>query len=225
MGREEVLARVADHIASLPAAHPQRVAVDGIDAAGKTMLADELAPLIEARGRPVIRASIDGFHRPRAERYALGPESPMGYYRDSFDYPALWQALLVPLGPHGSRRYRTAVFDLQSDHPLTQPEWEAAPHAVLVLDGVFLLRPELNDLWEYRIFVHIPFEEALKRARRRDLAQFGSADAVEARYRQRYIPGQRLYLSTVRPRARADVVLDNTDPMRPRLVIGHAEEE
>ena len=32
---------------------------------------------------------------------------------------------------------------------------------------------------------------------------------------QRYLPGQQLYLSTVRPRERADVVSDNNDPVAP----------
>jgi uridine kinase len=32
-----------------------------VDAAGKTTLADELGALLAARGRPVIRAGIDGF--------------------------------------------------------------------------------------------------------------------------------------------------------------------
>jgi hypothetical protein len=46
-----------------------RVAIDGSAAAGKTMLADELAISLRGRGRDVIRASIEGFLRPRIERY------------------------------------------------------------------------------------------------------------------------------------------------------------
>jgi uridine kinase len=40
--------------------HPTRVAIDGVDAAGKTTLDDELAEVLRERGRGVIRASIDG---------------------------------------------------------------------------------------------------------------------------------------------------------------------
>lgn len=43
-----------------------RVGIDGVDGAGKTCLADELAGVLQAQGAPVIRASVDGFHRPRA---------------------------------------------------------------------------------------------------------------------------------------------------------------
>ena len=70
--REQALHQLADFLVSRPHSHPLWVAIDGIDAAGKTMLADEMVPLIEAQGGPVIRASIDGFHRLRSLRYRLG---------------------------------------------------------------------------------------------------------------------------------------------------------
>jgi uridine kinase len=101
--RDRLLDQLARRIVSLEHRHPIRVAIDGIDAAGKTTLADELVAPIGRGGRPVIRASIDGFHRPRAERYRQGASSPAGYYEDSFDYPALRDVLLSPLGPAGSR--------------------------------------------------------------------------------------------------------------------------
>ena len=74
-----MLNTLADRIAATNLRGYARVAIDGIDAAGKTRLAGELAPLIEARGRPVIRASIDDFLRPADERYRRGRESPRGY--------------------------------------------------------------------------------------------------------------------------------------------------
>lgn len=118
MHRQRMLDQLAERIAALPCAHPIRVAVDGIDAAGKTTLADELAHSITSWGRPVIRASIDGFHRPRVARYRRGADSPEGYYLDSFDYPLLRDLLLLPLGPAGSRRYRRTVFDFRADTPV-----------------------------------------------------------------------------------------------------------
>jgi uridine kinase len=112
--RTQMLQTLAERITSLPASAPARVAVDGIDAAGKTTLAEELGAVLREQGRVVIRASVDSFHRLRAERYRRGPTSAEGYYLDSFDYPALRDALLLPLGSSGSRRYRRAVFDRNS---------------------------------------------------------------------------------------------------------------
>jgi uridine kinase len=217
MSRQDMLDLLAERIVMLPGTHPQRVAVDGIDAAGKTTLANELASTIQARRRPVIRASIDGFHRPRAERHWRGPDSSEGYYRDSFDYPALREALLVPLGAAGSRRYRPAVFDYRTDRPLSVSETEAPDDAVLLMDGVFLLRPELNDLWDYRIFVAVPFDVAMERAVLRDTMVFGSTEMVEVRYRQRYCPGQQLYFAEADPHKRADAIVENSNPVNPAL--------
>lgn len=217
-----MLQQLAQRIIARASMRRARVAVDGIDAVGKTTLANELALSLQACGRPVIRASIDGFHRPRAERYRRGPTSPEGYYWDSFDYSALQDALLHPLGRLGSGRYHRSSFDFRADRPLTAPEEEAPEDAVLVLDGVFLLRPELDALWDYRIFVEAPFEVALRRAKRRDIALFGSAEAVQARYEKRYIPGQRLYFEASHPQERADVIVYNEHPARPRLLFRDA---
>lgn len=217
LGRAELLRRLVDLIDAVEIAHPTRVAIDGPDAAGKTTLADELAVALREVGRDVIRASGDGFHRPRAERYRSGPDSPRGYYSDSFDYEALRASLLEPLGPGGSREYRPAVFDCNDDKPLASNSALAPERAVLLVDGVFLLRPELRDAWDVSIFVSASFGETLRRARRRDRVSFGSVDEVERRYRVRYIPGQELYFGEARPELAADAVVVNDDPAAPRL--------
>jgi len=210
----EALARL---ILRVERPHPVRVAVDGPDAAGKTILADDLAPLLERSGRPVIRASVDGFHRPRAERFRRGPESPQGYFLDSFDYAALRAALLDPLGPGGDRVYRLRVFDFRTDEPVTEPAETAPANAILVLDGVFLLRRELIDLWDFSVFVAVPFAETQRRAAIRDAEFLGGDEAVRHRYAVRYVPGQQLYFGRDHPREKADVVLDNQDPDRPNF--------
>ncbi len=217
-----MLRTLADLIVRQDVDRPVRVAIDGPDGAGKTTLADELAPLVQRLGRPAIRASIDGFHRPRAERLLRGDESPEGYYADSFDYDALRSVLLEPLGPGGTRRYRTAVFDHRTDAPVHGPQREAPPDAVLLPDAVFLLRPELVRSWDVRIFVSIPFDESVRRALVRDRSLFGSESAVRRRYERRYVPGQKLYLAIADPGHSADAIVENTDPAHPRLRLRHS---
>lgn len=221
MKRPDLLEALASSIAARTVTHPLRVAIDGIDASGKTTLADALVSPLEAHGRPVIRASIDGFHRPRAHRYQRGATSPGGCYLDSFDNAALRDVLLLPLGPNGSRRYRHAIFDYRTNRPALAPEQEAPPTAVLLVDGVFLLRPELVAFWDYCIFVEVPFATALERAMRRDVALFGSNEAVQTRYHQRYIPGQHLYFETAHPQEHADAIVYNEALDDPRLFFRH----
>jgi len=193
--------------------HPLRVAIDGPDAAGKTTLADELASAITDRS--VIRASVDGFHRPRAERSRRGSLSPEGYFLDSFDDAALVTGLLAPLGPDGDRRYRTACFDYRTDQPVPAPQRIAADNAILLVDGIFLLRHELREHWDLAVYLDVRPVETLRRALTRDLELFGDDAEITRRYMKRYLPGQQLYRDRERPLDRADIVVANDDPAHP----------
>jgi uridine kinase len=213
--RDELLGHLAEAVVSVTIPHPMRVAVDGPAAAGKTTLADELADVLRAQGRDVIRASIEGFLLPRSQRYRRGEYFAEACYHDSFDYDSLYRVLLDPLGPGGDRRFQQAVYDYRTDRALSQRVTTAPVDAVLLFDGVFLLRPELIDRWDLRMFVSAAFEKTLARARTRDQAQFGSATEVERRHRDRYISAQRLYFDTARPTDHADIIVHNDDPQQP----------
>ena len=86
---------------------------------------------------------------------------------------------------------------------------------MLLLDGVFLLRPELIDHWDLTVFVSAAFDQTLDRARIRDLVLLGSAAEVERRFRTRYIPAQELYFAEARPADHADITVHNDDPRLP----------
>src|SRR5262249_485902 len=211
--------RLATLIASVRPDHPVRVAVDGIDAAGKTTLADALVKPLSQLGREVIRASIDGFHRPKRLRYMLGKNSPAGYYYDSFDYEAVIMYRPKPPAPAGNRLYRTSAFDHITDTKLTSDATMASENAILIFDGVFLFRPELNGYWDFRIFVNVSIEAAKERAIRRDSLLMGGEAEARRRYETRYYPGQRIYIDECNPMSLADVVVENDDPMAPTLLV------
>lgn len=215
MERREVINNIASRTAAIARPHPVRVAIDGVDASGKTTFADELAPVLTALGRPVIRASIDGFHNPAALRRRRGALSPEGYFHDSFNYPALVELLLQPLGPRGSLAFRRAVFDFRTDTIVDAALERAEPNAILLLDGVFLLRTELRAHFDFSIFLRVDFSTTLARAEQRDVELLGSVEEVRRRYHERYIPGQQLYLREAQPERFASVIIDNHDPDRP----------
>jgi uridine kinase len=171
--------------------------------------------LLRNRGREVIRTSTESFHLPRAQRYRHGEFSPEANYHDSFDYETLGRVLLDPLGPGGDRRYQPAVYDVDTDTALSPPVTTAPADAVLLLDGVFLLRPELISRWDLSVFVSAAFGQILDRARIRDLARLGSTSEVERRFLTRYIPAQKLYFAAARPADHADIIVHNDDPLRP----------
>jgi uridine kinase len=219
MNRSELLYHLAETLVAQRRDYPLRVAVDGIDAAGKTTLADQLAEILEADGYPVIRASIDGFHNPKEIRSRQGNLSPDGYYEDSFDFAAIKTLLLDPLSSDGSGRYHVGTFDYRTDAEFEADEQVAQADAILIFDGIFLQRPEIVESWDIKIFIDIPFGIALTRALERDLMLFGSEDAVRERYMQRYLPGQQLYFDQCNPKGNADIVIDNQDVDNPEIVM------
>jgi uridine kinase len=212
--RERLLSVLAHRICAVGRTHAVRVAIDGVDVAGKTTLADELVAPIERLGRPAIRASIDGFHNTVEIRYGRGRSSAEGYFRDSFNRAGLVQVLLAPLGPGGTRRYRCPMFDVRADAPVDATEQEASADAILLFDGVFLQVPELRPHWDYSIFVRASFETTVARAEQRDRTLFATPWPFVA---GTSVPGQRLYLSEVDPERYADVTVINDDVASPSM--------
>jgi uridine kinase len=221
MNPDQLLDHLAQLISNVTCAHPLRVAIDGVDAAGKTTLAHELSLKLGQMGRVVIRSTIDGFHNPRTIRYRRGPMSPEGYFHDSFDYRSITGRLLIPLGQDGDRCYQTAVFDYRTDRVVEVPVLKAPEDALLLFDGIFLQRPELAGFWDFCLFVDATENTALERAISRYTSTNGrapqSADVMDLRkrYSLRYIPAQQEYLRSCHPKALANVVIDNNDLSRP----------
>jgi uridine kinase len=210
------LSRLAADINRLPSDRITRVGIDGVDGAGKTTFANELATELELLGRTVIRASVDGFHNPKTIRYRRGRTSPEGFFHDSYNYAALKTQLLDPLGPNGSGRYRLAVFDHLTDKAVSADEMQAYPGTVLVFDGIFLHRPELRAYWFFSVFLDVRFEISIPRGARRGIG-FGSADP-ESVANIRYVEGQKLYLLECEPQRYATFVVDNNDFAAPRII-------
>jgi len=215
MERARLIQTVADQILQIERPHPIRVAVDGVDGVGKTHFADELAEAIRACGRPVIRASVDSFHNPSRVRYRLGRSSPEGYFRDSFNYRDLIDVLLAPLSPGGSRSYRRAMFDHRTNSAVAAAPEFASAKAILLFDGIFLLRPELRSYWDLALFLDAPFEVTVGRGGERD----NRSKNVDAPENTRYVEGQKLYLTECTPKRFADVIINNNDLSSPEIVV------
>lgn len=218
--RTDLVLGVARRIDALDP-HRLRVAVDGFTAAGKTSFGHELAAALRSLGRPTLRASLDDFKNPRREAHDLGYDrtSGEGYYRNAYDFSSARTLLLEPAGAHGDGRVVLCSID-----PLTGADHRsihvlAPANAILVVDSAFAFRPEYDDMWEYRIWLDVDADLALRRGIARDERVEGRAEA-EALHRDRYHVAEGIYVAEVDPRLRADVVIDNRDFAHPRIVAG-----
>ncbi|MBU1111097.1 cytidylate kinase family protein [Patescibacteria group bacterium] len=222
MSRKDLIIFLSEQILQIKQEKPVLVVIDGVDASGKTTLAEELAEyLLKIQDREIIRASIDGFHNSEKRRYLKGPDSPEGYYNDSFNYPALVKNLLDPL-KSGGAGYKTAIFDYRTNTEVDAPALNATSGAILIMEGVFMLRPEIVKYWDLKIFVDVDFTVTVPRAVKRSAEKnhIGSEEEIRRKYDQRYIPGQKLYLDEAKPKEVADIVIDNTDFEDPKVTKG-----
>jgi uridine kinase len=169
-------------------------------------VADGLAGVLEARGSKVFRASMTDFFRPRADRERAGWLDGKAQYREAFDYSLLRRVLVDPFHTAGSTGFVLTGFDAVRDQPIFQPKWMSAGlDAILILDGVFLHRPELAGLWNYSIWLSTPLLEAPN-------------DGADGEEITRDAAADEAYLKDANPSEKATTIIDNQDLDHPRRV-------
>ena len=193
-----------------PAGNTVSVAVDGLAGAGKSTFCASLASALRAHGRTAVQASADGFHNPREVRYRRGRMSPEGFWLDSYDYRRFIDEVLIPFDQGEGASFRTAIYDKSAEQQLDVEPQPVPPSSTLLVDGLFLLRDELIDHWDFTVFLDVEPEVALDRL---SLREGRSADSV-LDLNRRIIDGQALYFAACEPRSRASLVINNSEPAR-----------
>lgn len=218
MKREELLITLAAQILVLPDDRARLVAIDGMSCVGKSTLADELVPVVEGAGRPIVHVRYDDFHQPRAVRYRKDRLSSAGYLEDSYDQASLRRLVINPV-IEGQPAIRTASFDLAADEPWAPEPLRLPPRAVVVVEGEFLLSPAFAGCWDLALLLVAEPAAVLDRALVRE-ADLGSAERVRELYVRRYLGAWALHEERHDPWSRAHVVIDLTQPTEPRLLSG-----
>lgn len=185
---------------------PTLVAVDGVDGSGKTTFAEALATAYSASGRPVTLVHLDDFLNPRSVRHHQGSSSPIGFFEDSYDLAAFQSNVLRSVHEDPPILVRRRVFDHRSDRSIDDPPVEVPRGGIVLVEGMFLHRDELQHEWDLSILLDVPFTVTFSRMAVRD----GANPDPEHPSNRRYVQGQRHYFATCDPCERATIVLDNS---------------
>ncbi|WP_218023327.1 uridine kinase [Nocardia altamirensis] len=187
------------------------MAIDGVDGSGKSTFALKLVKHV--RTRPAIVVHADSFLNPSSVRHAKGRHSPEAFWLDLYNYPAFHSYALGPLR-RGDGWYRTASYDPATDTIMCPAAVHVPDNALVLVEGMFLHRDELVNLWDMSIFLDVPFDETARRMAERD----GTHPDPEHDSMRRYVDGQRIYFERSRPWERASLVVDNTHFDQPRII-------
>jgi len=163
------------------------VAIDGLGGAGKSTLAAQL--LVSLQDAAIVE--VDDFYRPMAasERAELGPRD--GYDR-YFDWRRLRDDVLGPLIRGSRARYRR--YDWAANK---LAEWrEVEPGGVVLVEGVYSIRPQLRPYYGVTVYVDTPRQDRLARmlARGGDLSWLEHWMAAEDWYLEHERPGEHVDL-------------------------------
>jgi uridine kinase len=186
---EEAAAAVLARAPEPTETRPILIGIDGLGGAGKTTLAAAIA-----EARPDVQVVHgDDFYGPE-ERDWLSWTAKEGYER-YFDHQRLASQLLEPLRDGRPGRFRR--YDWGEN---ALGEWvEVAPHGLVVVEGVYLLRPQLRRAWDLTVFVEAP--RGIRGAR---LQARGQDDAG---WIDRWMAAEDFYERVLDPAGLADLVV------------------
>lgn len=197
------------------------VAVDGIDGSGKTSFAAALALASERAGHPAVVVSVDDFRRP-VDYAGLEPaQESAAYYERYYDFSALDEALFGFLSGAGSMSI--PLFHLEEGPGSGQAASVGsktlafAGRELAIVEGVFPCRSRLVA-GALLVRLEVDLAEAQARILRRDAAKGRGHEEIERRIERRYFPAQSRYLAAFDPVGRADLLIDNGDPAKPRVL-------
>ena len=161
------------------------IGINGLDCAGKTTVALGLLQQLQKAGENVTLLHVDDFNDMAVQNliysaYANGKFSDdlfQLYYEKSVDYEALANAIKV----------------------------ECSPSRIVMVEGVFLYKPQLSGLFDYRVFLDVEPEVARARFAQRRL-DIGDKRPTSV-FDDIWLPAFERYCWDVSPKSMADMVL------------------
>ena len=181
------------------------VGVSGINCAGKSTLAQTLGQdKMGFAHRPII-FDIDDFLLPRRIRDA-NPDQVAGCY-NSFDYQTLFEELLLPASQNTLVKKRIRVFREEAE------SWDTITvrgPCVVIVEGIFLFRRDLPDVFDIKFWLNIDYEEVIKRAirRKREINKHPTKNSILKRYHERFIPAQKYHIEVDNPKKNCNFIIN-----------------
>lgn len=187
-----------------------------MDTSGKSATTTSLAEELLRSGLAVQIVRLDDFHRSRAERCREDLSEPVQFYERTFDFDRLKNEVLTPIKDEGSLETSLICLDLLRDTWTVERHYSVNSNTVVLLEGVFLFRPDIAHFLDLTIFLQVDEGTVIDRARKRDIPLHG--EEIMQKYQSKYLPAQRVYLEKYPPEQNADVIIDNNDWANPKVV-------
>lgn len=201
MERAFLCPRIAKDIANLK--RPTIVGINGAITSGKTMLSLKLNQYLQKQGTQTQLIHMDDFHTPRAIRF--GDFSVNHYFEHAMDLN-LFCELISEIKRHPVHKTMT-LLDMNTDTYVNHQTYVTDKDTVVIVEGVLLYRPPMEDLFDYRVYLHVDEAEILRRGKARDVPLYG--EGILAQYERYFIPIQKEYVRRYSPKSKSHLAINN----------------
>lgn len=202
---EQALAAIRALRGTVPAHRSLLVAISGIDGSGKGFVASRIERHLLPHLKPAI-INIDGWLNLPHKRF--DPENPaQHFYEHAIRFDEMFEQLVLPFKQNRSHRL-VADFTEETATVYRKHSYDFRDVDVILLEGIFLLRPAYRTEFDLSIWVECSFETALERALKRGQEGLPPDETIRA-YETIYFPAQRIHFERDNPQAAAGLIIHN----------------
>ena len=178
------------------------IGIDGLGGAGKSTISEGVCACLEKSGIHTILLHIDDFITPRKIRYDERFPQWQCYYELQWRYDYL-RRVIDELRQNG--KVTAELYDKENDSYISA-KYCTDKRTVIIIEGIFLQRKELDGVFGLMVYMDVPEEERLKRVLTRD-TYIGDDSEIRRKYEDRYFPAERRYVQEYEPAQKADMVI------------------
>ncbi|WP_127530109.1 kinase [Paenibacillus kobensis] len=173
--------------------------IDGLSRSGKTTFVTELRNRLIQYQKPICIFHIDDHIVERKNRYDTEFEQWYEYYNLQWDVELLRNQLFSKLN-HAvvvELPFYNSVLDKLEIKTVTIPI-----NCILIVEGVFLQRPEWRDFFDYIVYLDCPRDKRFER-------ESASAKENIEKFRSRYWKAEDFYWDSIAPLTNADMIISS----------------
>ena len=164
---------------------PYIIGINGIDCAGKTTLAKDLSGQLKQSGINNEIFHIDDFNNEKVEKETYRAFALGNWNENDFD------------------RYYEAIIDFQKARKAV--EAASASNEIVIVEGIFIFQPHLNNIFDYRIYLEVDVSVALTRFEERRRLK-GDDRPVEI-FEDIWVRAHNKYVSEINPQKICDLLI------------------
>ena len=181
------------------------IGIDGLGGAGKSTISEKLCQKLEEHHYSALLLHIDDFIHVREVRYNPAYSDWQCYYDLQWRYDYFLDVI------RNIKDCRDDYIDIElydkDNDTYFQQRFDVSRNSIVIVEGIFLQRKELKDVFDYMVYIDIPEEIRLERVLKRDTYIGGEQEIID-KYKNRYFPAEHKYIENYQPQKRADLCMD-----------------